>query len=126
MTIEAAVDFTGGIPEMIDLQRTKMAPERLFYIMSKADARGAFMGCALAVSHDEAVLSNFFSFSTVLLQNNPRASEAQRKGLQSRHAYSITKVVEIRSPRVRGGIPLIRLRNPHGNSREWRGEWSDG
>ena len=50
LTIEAAVDFTGGIPEMIDLQRTKMSPERLFYIMSRADARGAFMGCALAVS----------------------------------------------------------------------------
>ncbi len=50
LTIEAAVDFTGGIPELIDLQRTKMAPERLFYIMSRANARGAFMGCALAVS----------------------------------------------------------------------------
>ncbi len=50
LTIEAAVDFTGGIPELIDLQRTKMAPERLFYIMSRADARGAFMGCALAVN----------------------------------------------------------------------------
>ncbi len=51
LTIEAAVDFTGGIPELIDLQRTKMSPERIFYIMSKADARGAFMGCALAVSN---------------------------------------------------------------------------
>lgn len=50
LTIEAAVDFTGGIPELIDLDRLNMAPERLFYIMSKADARGAFMGCALSVS----------------------------------------------------------------------------
>ena len=69
--------------------------------------------------------------------------------MQSRHAYTITKVVEIRSHKVRGGIPLIRLRfvynnnfinycflrelnylftfrNPHGNSKEWRGDWSDG
>ena len=105
LTIEAAVDFTGGIPEMIDLDNGKMSPERIFYIMSKADARGAFMGCALS---------------------NSRVSEAQRMGLQSRHAYTITKVVEIRSPKVRGGIPLVRLRNPHGNDREWRGEWSDG
>ena len=52
-------------------------------------------------------------------------SEAHRLGLQSRHAYTISKVVEIRSPRVRGGIPLVRLRNPHGNSKEWRGDWSD-
>ena len=58
-------------------------------------------------------------------QNSRRVSEAQRLGLQSRHAYTITKVVEIRSPKVRGGIPLVRLRNPHGNSKEWRGDWSD-
>jgi hypothetical protein len=50
LTIEAAVDFTGGIPELIDLQRTRMPPEKLFYIMSRADARGAFMGAALSVS----------------------------------------------------------------------------
>ncbi len=48
---EAAVDFTGGIPQLIDLQRTKMPPERLFYIMCRAHARGAFMGCALTVSY---------------------------------------------------------------------------
>ena len=35
-------------------------------------------------------------------------------------------MVEIRSHKVRGGIPLIRLRNPHGNSKEWTGDWSDG
>ena len=50
LTIEAAVDFTGGIPEMIDMTRLKISPERLFYTMSKADDRGAFMGAALAVS----------------------------------------------------------------------------
>ena len=50
LTIEAAVDFTGGIPEIIDLTSLKMAPERLYYIMSKADARGAFMGASLTVS----------------------------------------------------------------------------
>ena len=49
LTIEAAVDFTGGIPEMISLARLKITPERLFYIMSKADEGGAFMGAALAV-----------------------------------------------------------------------------
>ena len=50
LTIEAAVDFTGGIPEMIELERTEYSRERLFYIMSKADSAGAFMGCALTVS----------------------------------------------------------------------------
>jgi hypothetical protein len=50
LTIEAAVDFTGGIPELIDLNRTEYSRERLFYIMTKADSRNAFMGCALTVS----------------------------------------------------------------------------
>ena len=50
LTIEAAVDFTGGIPELIDLDRTQYSRERLFYIMTKADSQNAFMGCALTVS----------------------------------------------------------------------------
>ena len=50
LTIEAAVDFTGGVPEMIDLTQLKVPKERLFYLMAKADDRGAFMGCALGVS----------------------------------------------------------------------------
>ena len=50
LTIEAAVDFTGGIPELIDLDRTEYSRERLFYIMTKADSQNAFMGCALTVS----------------------------------------------------------------------------
>ena len=91
---------------MIDLENCNYSPERLFYIMSKADANGAFMGCALT-------------------QDSRRARDAQDKGLQSRHAYTITKVVEIRSGRISSGIPLVRLRNPHGNNREWRGDWSD-
>ena len=48
-----------------------------------------------------------------------------RLGLQGAHAYTITKLVEIRGGQGRGTIPLIRIRNPHGNSREWRGAWSD-
>ena len=50
LTIEAAVDFTGGVPEIMDLTKLKVSPERLFYIMSKADDRGAFMGCSIDVS----------------------------------------------------------------------------
>ena len=53
LTIEAAVDFTGGVPELIDLSNLKMDRERLFYIMAKADDRGAFMGCALGVSFNK-------------------------------------------------------------------------
>jgi len=50
LTIEAAVDFTGGIPELIELSSSKMSQERLFYLMARAADAHAFMGCALAVS----------------------------------------------------------------------------
>eukprot|EP00090_Calanus_glacialis_P041785 TRINITY_DN7431_c0_g1_i4.p1 TRINITY_DN7431_c0_g1~~TRINITY_DN7431_c0_g1_i4.p1 ORF type:complete len:838 (-),score=200.72 TRINITY_DN7431_c0_g1_i4:225-2738(-) len=105
LTIEASVDFTGGIPEMIDLSNLRMEKETLFYNMVKAYENKAFMSCSLSNSRSEA--------------------EGMRLGLQARHAYTITKVVEVRSRRGRGTIPLIRMRNPHGNSREWKGAWSD-
>ena len=50
LTIEAAVDFTGGIPEMISLNNLKINPETLFYNMAQADGRKAFMACSLSVS----------------------------------------------------------------------------
>lgn len=106
LTIEAAVDFTGGIPEMVDLTSLKTSKEELFYKLLRADQNNAFLSCSLA--------------------NSRYQKEAESKGLQSRHAYTITKVVDVRSTRERGSIPLIRMRNPHGNSREWKGDWSDG
>ncbi len=47
LTIEAAVDFTGGIPELIDLTSTTMSEIEVFHLMKKAYDRGAFLGCAL-------------------------------------------------------------------------------
>ena len=58
-----------------------------------------------------------------MLQNSRYQSEAVSLGLQARHAYTITKVTVVTSRR--GNIPLIRMRNPHGNGKEWRGAWSD-
>jgi len=105
LTIEASVDFTGGIPEMIDLNNLRMEKETLFYNMVKAYENKAFMSCSMSSSRHQA--------------------EGMRLGLQARHAYTITKVVEVRAGRGRNTIPLIRMRNPHGNSREWKGAWSD-
>ncbi|CAB4068275.1 CAPNN [Lepeophtheirus salmonis] len=107
LTIEAAVDFTGGIPELISIDQLSMSKERLFYLMSSADRNGAFMGAAVTKK------SGF-------------SQEAKSKGLHTSHAYTITNVVEIRSSSCSGGIPLIRIRNPHGNSKEWKGDWADG
>lgn len=101
MTVDAAVDFTGGIPEQIDIEEYADKQENLFAIMAKADMRGAFMGCALKKEADGIL------------------------GLLSGHAYTLNKVLEI-CPNNSFAIPLVRLRNPHGNHNEWKGEWSDG
>jgi len=44
-------------------------------------------------------------------------------GLQPRHAYTVTKVTQISAGEK--SIPLVRVRNPHGDSKEWNGKWSD-
>ena len=51
-------------------------------------------------------------------------SAATRLGLQSKHAYSVTSVVQLEG-RMGVTVPLVRVRNPHGNEKEWTGEWSD-
>lgn len=49
LTIEAAVDFTGGIPEMIDLTELKMSQDALFRAMQHAERHKGFLGCAVNV-----------------------------------------------------------------------------
>ena len=50
LAIESAVDFTGGIPEMIDTSNLQMNEQKLFHLMRKANANNAFMFCSLSVS----------------------------------------------------------------------------
>lgn len=105
-TCEAMEDFTGGVTEMYDV---KEAPPNLFGIMTKGMDRMSMMACSI--------------------EPDPRILEAETpQGLIKGHAYSITKVklVDIQTPRTRGKIPLLRIRNPWGNEAEWKGAWSDG
>ncbi|XP_033735896.1 calpain-A-like isoform X5 [Pecten maximus] len=104
-TCEAMEDFTGGVTEMFDLRKPE---DKLLTIMMKASDRGSLMGCSIDAdpSQLEAVLDN---------------------GLVMGHAYSITavKLVDIKTPRTSGRIPMVRVRNPWGNEAEWKGAWSD-
>ena len=50
ITIEAAVDFTGGIPEMIDINDHDQDKQKLFMEMLNAYHNKAFMSCSLSVS----------------------------------------------------------------------------
>eukprot|EP00092_Neocalanus_flemingeri_P015176 GFUD01016393.1.p1 GENE.GFUD01016393.1~~GFUD01016393.1.p1 ORF type:complete len:558 (+),score=172.85 GFUD01016393.1:52-1725(+) len=106
-TCEAMVDFTGGCSEIFDL--TRPVPKDLFSIMEKAYQRKS-LNCS-------SIAPDPFKF------------EAKTDvGLIKGHAYSITKVVKakIATSRVRGLIPLVRVRNPWGNETEWKGTWNDG
>jgi hypothetical protein len=40
-------------------------------------------------------------------------------GLERNHAFSLLKVYDI------AGFKLLKIRNPWGNDKEWRGDWSD-
>ncbi|RUS84596.1 hypothetical protein EGW08_007623 [Elysia chlorotica] len=94
---EALEDLTGGLAEAFDLQK---APEDLFKIVQKGFARSSIMCCSIEAKPNEieAKLDN---------------------GLIKGHGYSVTDVREVK------GVPLIRIRNPWGNEREWTGAWSD-
>ncbi|CAG2100227.1 unnamed protein product [Medioppia subpectinata] len=107
-TSEAMEDFTGGLTENFELQSNE-CPPNLLNIMLKAFERSSFLGCsieALDSSQMEAEMSN---------------------GLIRGHAYSVTaiKLVQLSTSKVKGKIPLIRVRNPWGNEAEWKGAWSD-
>jgi len=92
---------------MIDIEKNLdlVGSEQLFRLMKTSDRNDAIITCALGKTH---------------------RYEAESKGLQAAHAYSVTKVKNIKDPTSKQSIPLVRLRNPHGNEKEWNGDWSDG
>ena len=118
-TIESAVDFTGGVPERIDISNLKMRNKELLDLMTKADSNNAFMFCSLSVSYTFSLCVSEILFS----QKSRYKDEAERLGLQARHAYTITKLTVVSSRN--DSIPLIRMRNPRRDAKEWRGAWSD-
>lgn len=99
---EAMEDFTGGLTESIDL---KNPPKQLFVLMLKAYERSSLMSCSIPVGSIP--------------------EEKLASGLVAGHAYSITAVRLVYIERLKGRMPLIRLRNPWGDDTEWRGAWSD-
>ncbi|XP_037073401.1 calpain-B-like [Pollicipes pollicipes] len=101
----AMEDFSGGLCERYTLDK---APDNLLQIMLKAHQRHSPMSCAIRV--DSAVVKDILP-----------------SGLMQGHAYSVTKacMADIETPRVRGKIPMVRVRNPWGNEAEWNGAFSD-
>ncbi|XP_043472787.1 calpain-A-like isoform X2 [Leptopilina heterotoma] len=105
--VEAMEDFTGGVTEMYDMDKT---PSNLFSVLLKAYERNSLISCSI--------------------KSNSNACEVKTpQGLIKRHAYSVTKIKNVRTDdksQQGGTVPLVRIRNPWGNEAEWNGPWSDG
>lgn len=104
-TSEAMEDFTGGVSESYDL---KDAPANLFNLLEKGFLNQSMMSCSIEPN------LNVFEDQTP-------------QGLVRGHAYSITlaKYIDIATPKMKGKLPMLRLRNPWGNETEWNGAFSD-
>ncbi|KAL4648407.1 calpain-9 [Arapaima gigas] len=100
-TLEAMVDFTGGLGEVYE---TKSPPDQFFQILKKALDRGSMLGCSIDIT------------------SSAESEATTSTGLVKGHAYSITGIEEVN---YKGRtVQLIRIRNPWGQV-EWNGPWSD-
>ena len=71
---EALVDFTGGIPQFIELKKSE--PKEFFSKMIRAQDNGALIG------------------ASILTPTKPLFNGVYANGLYPNHAYTITKVVQ--------------------------------
>ena len=117
VTIDAAVDFTGGIPEVESWDgtgaRTGEEEGRLLHTLQLALANGAMVSTSLGSSrrHEaerKVTIRSFCTFSYFPLASTFKQSSTIHQGLQSRHAYAITGVVDVKSWYSKKHLPLLR------------------
>ena len=99
VSIDAAVDFTGGIPQVITIGDN--LPE---------EESNSLLHTLKLASANEALISTALNLSGRLRR------EAESYGLQSSHAYSVTKVVDVSSWYQKQSKPLLRYDFLHINS----------
>ena len=84
------------------------------------------MGCSLIweleVQNKNKRLNLHDSYEKEIIIDN------HQTGILAKHAYAILDVFEIDKPKgkKRKTSRLLRIRNPLGNRKEWRGKWCDG
>ena len=99
---DAMVDFTGGSPQSFALSQLKGEElETLAETLRASYAQESLICCSITA--------------------HPHKYEAKKpNGLVMGHAYSVTKVLQLRD-----GRHFVRVRNPWGDQQEWTGAWSD-
>ena len=98
-------DFTGGVQEVVDIARQRTEKD-LFSLVNRAMLRSGLISCSIRTNSSEQVETK--------LDN----------GLIAGHAYTVTDARRVRT-RQYGTLDMVRVRNPWGNEREWKGAWSD-
>ena len=91
VSIDAAVDFTGGIPQVLTIQENQ----------SEEESNSLLHTLKLATAN-EALISTALNLSGRLRR------QAESYGLQSSHAYSVTDVVDVSKWYQRQSKPLLR------------------
>jgi len=102
LPMSAMLDFTGGFPEgYIGPDNGPLAEidNDLFDEMEKAYERPCSLVCVSS-------LLNCY----------------KKRGIIGGHSYTVTEIAEARGKKI---PRLVKIRNPWGNSKEWKGPWSD-
>lgn len=105
LTTDALIDMSGGLKEDFAVKdlNSDYDHDRLWRILFQSYHKNSMLGCSIHA--------------------DPRIREARlSNGLVRGHAYTITKLAVVSSY---NDARIIRLRNPWGNSVEWKGSWSD-
>lgn len=100
---DALTDFTGGVMETYLMSQP---PPRLPHLLHKAFERNSLVAASIYFQKEEDYVN-----------------EVLQSGLVVGHAYSVTSIKKVKvDDEV---VHLVRIRNPWGNSVEWRGPWGD-
>ncbi|KAK5848331.1 hypothetical protein PBY51_005956 [Eleginops maclovinus] len=113
-TTEALIDFTGGLSELLSLDREALSQHSdqrraFFQTLAKAHERKALITCSIRPAEGETVESVLDC------------------GLVRGHAYGITAVRKMRLAEMgwMSRLFMVRMRNPWGTT-DWTGAWSQG
>ena len=71
--------------------------------------------------HPEKLWKALTKEDTLVCASTPSIRNAERIGLYGNHAYTLVEAMEDKAQ----GIPkLVKVRNPWGDEKEWKGAWS--